>query len=297
MINIMKNRKIFFSISIIVIIVGIVAFIKNGLNFDVDFTGGTAISITIGKEFNTTDIDDIVFQSTGIRPSSVQRSGENEVIIKMNEISSEQREFIYSALTEKYEIEDIGSKINYSDNFSPAIGKEMQWIALKSSCIALILMLIYISIRFGFLSGFTSLVALLHDVLVMLFFYAVFRIPVNVSFVAAVLTTLGYSINDTIVIFDRIRENNGKSSKVDYDKLVDQSVNQTMKRSVFTSLTTIITISVLYFVSVPSIKTFTLPIIVGVVSGTYSSIFIASPLWAVLSNRINTKKAVRSKAF
>lgn len=146
-------------------------------------------------------------------------------------------------------------------------------------------MLIYVSFRFEFSYGIASIIALVHDVIILICAYAVFRVPVNSPFVAAVLTVVGYSINDTIVVFDRIRENMKHAKKNDYASIANQSISQTISRSINTSLTTLVAIISLYVIGVEAIKDFTLPLIVGMAAGTYSSIFIASPAWVLIKQK------------
>ena len=176
-----------------------------------------------------------------------------------------------------------------SGYIGPSIGKEIQSKAVVSVIIASIFMLIYISFRFKFTFGISAIIALVHDVLIVIAIYAIFRVPVNSPFVAAILTVVGYSINDTIVVFDRIRENAKLHPKMDKMTLADVSIRQTVTRSINTSVTTLLSILMLYILGVDSIKEFTFPLLVGILSGTYSSIFIASPLW-VLFEKIKEDK-------
>ena len=162
--------------------------------------------------------------------------------------------------------------------------------------IAAVGMLLYITFRFELSFGLAAILALLHDILIVLAVYVIFRIPLNSPFVAAMLTVLGYSINDTIVVFDRIRENRKTMKKFNYEQLATDSVNQTVRRSVYTSMTTLIMILALYVLGVPQIREFALPLIAGIISGTYSSIFIASPVWVMIKERTKDRKKMFVKA-
>lgn len=286
--EIIKNRFKFFAVSLVIIIAGIVAMCINGstgkgaLNFDIQFTGGTSFQFNIGKEFENKDIETIVRDVTGQSSPQVQKIvGTNEVSIKIQSIDQETRIALVDALKEKYGLTD-DAVLNTVD-VSGTISGEMQRAAIIAVFVACVAMLIYVSIRFkDFRAGASSIMALIHDVLVMIAFYAIFRIPVNNSFIAALLTVLGYSINSTIVIFDRIRENREVFKKVDTDIMINKSVNQTLARSINTSLTTLVTIGMIYIFGVQSIKEFALPLIVGIISGAYSSIFVSGSLWYML---------------
>ena len=166
-----------------------------------------------------------------------------------------------------------------SEKFGPSVGEEIRRNAYLSIAIATALMLLYITVRFEFRFGLAAVAALIHDVLIGLSVYAIFRLQVNSSFVAAILTIVGYSINDTIVLFDRVRENRKSMKRGEYEELIDSSINQTMTRTINTSITTLVAILCLYIFGVTAIREFALPLLVGVVVGTYSSIFIASPAW------------------
>ncbi|MBZ4669143.1 MAG: SecD/SecF fusion protein [Epulopiscium sp.] len=284
--NIVEKRKTWFTISIIIIIAGLLAMpinamMGNGiLNFDVEFIGGTVMEVNIGQDFDiTNDIRPIVIEITGDESPQITRSGDQGVSIKTKSIDATTRTKLYDALKEKYNLDGMNDLLNV-DDVSPTISTEMQVKALQALLVSSILMLIYITFRFkDWRFGLAAVLPLIHDVLIVLAVYSIGRVPVNNSFIAAILTIVGYSINDTIVVFDRIRENRKVAKKGDLEGLVNRSISQTIVRSINTSITTLLTITVLYFLGVPSIKEFALPLIVGIISGTYSSIFIASPLW------------------
>lgn len=284
--KIVNNRKKYFAISIIVILAGIIAMIVNtnsgrgALNLDIEYTGGTSMSIDLGQDFDNDEISDIIADVTGQKSPQVQRVvGKNQVSIKMQSIDSQTREALTTAIKEKFPESTV---TNVAD-VSATVSREMQKAAVKATLIACIAMLIYISIRFKDIrAGGSAIIALIHDVLIVISAYAIFRIPINNAFIAVVLTILGYSINSTIVIFDRIRENGPKYRKSQTAEKIDKSVNQTLARSINTSLTTLFTIGAIYVFGVQSVKEFSLPLIVGILSGAYSSIFISGSVWYIL---------------
>jgi len=224
---------------------------------------------------------------SAVQIQTVQDS--NEVIFKTSTLSVEQREEINQMLMRDW---GIGENEITSETISSTISNEMKSDTLVAVIVAIVCMLIYIRLRFkDLLFGISSIAALLHDVLVVLAFYAAARVSVSNTFVACMLTIVGYSINATIVIFDRIRENMAvMSSKDDLKDVVNRSITQTMSRSIFTSLTTFIMVAVLYILGVTSIRDFALPLMVGIVCGTYSSICLAGGLWYLLRTKIKTKK-------
>ena len=280
MFNIVKNRKIFYIISAIVIIAGIASMFIQGFEMDIDFAGGIECTVNVNKAVDSNvsnEIVKIVKDSTGAK-ASVVKAGEKEALIKISEeLSAEKQVAMKDAIKAKYGVEE--NAFTSFEVVSPTVGKEMQTSALLAVVIAVALMLIYISIRFEFLSGCAAVVALIHDVLIMLSFYSIFKIAINTTFIAAILTILGYSINATIVLFDRVRENQRITRKESFANIVNTSVWQTMLRSLNTSFTTLATIIVLFFVGVDSIKEFALPITVGVVAGFYSSVFLSGNFW------------------
>lgn len=286
--GIVKNKKKFFALSLILIAIGIVSMIinavggKGALNFDIDFTGGTAIVVDMEKEFSPNDVEDLVSEVTGQSSPQVQRIlGTTQVSIKIQSVDSDTRTALTDALISEFSVSS-DSILSVSD-ISGTVSGEMQKKSMIAVAISCLVMLIYISIRFkDFKMGLSSIIALVHDVFIMISFYAIFRVPVNTAFIAALLTVVGYSINSTIVIFDRVRENRKTMDMSDTEAIVDISVWQTMRRSVYTSLTTFFTIFSLYIFGVQSVKQFALPIIVGVVSGAYSSVFISGSLWQMM---------------
>lgn len=285
MFNIIEKRNIFFIISAIVIIAGIVGFIVNGgFNMGIDFTGGSQINVNLSSEFNEKAIRDAVSKVEGVSISSVTKAGdigENGAIVTTAELSNDQKVAVQNAIIEAFP----GSTINSADNVSASMGKDLWSNAAMSIIIAVVLMLIYITFRFELLTGLSAIIALVHDMLVMLSVYAIFGITINTSFIAAILTILGYSINATIVVFDRIRENTRYIKKESFVDVVNKGIWQTMARSINTSITTLITLVALYILGVASIKEFAFPLIVGVICGCYSSVFLASQFWVLFKGK------------
>lgn len=282
MFNIIEKRKILFLIPCVIIFAGIISLIVfGGLNTDIDFTGGTAMEIELGKEFNEDEIRDVIGSVKDVKISTVQSSGSNKAIVKTTELPHETFVKVQEAVKKGFPESNIISV----DSVSATMGREMWWSAAKAIGLAVVLMLAYIWFRFELHSGIAAVIALCHDVLVIISVFAIFRLPVNSTFIAAVLTILGYSINATIVVFDRVRENMKLNKKASFDDVVNASIWQTLARSINTSVTTLLTLICLYVLGVTSIKQFILPLIIGVVSGTFSSVFIAGPVWALLKGK------------
>ena len=297
--NILSKKGIFFGISVAVIVAGFVVMgvyqAKTGdaLNFSLDFKGGTAVTVTFDHSMTLEEansqvvplIEDIT--RSAVQVQTVQDS--NEVIFKTDTLNVEQREALNDMLASKF---GIAEKDILSETISSTISNEMKSDTIIAVLVAIVGMLIYIRIRFTDIRfGVSSIIALLHDVLVVLAFYAVARVSVSNTFVACMLTIVGYSINATIVIFDRIRENMGTMThKDDLKEIVDKSITQTMSRSIFTSLTTFIMVTVLYILGVTSIKDFALPLMVGIICGTYSSICLAGSMWYLFRMKFAPKK-------
>ena len=284
MFNIIEKKKIFFIIPALIIVAGIVAFILHGgFNLGIDFVGGSQINVELGEEFNEGKIRDAI-KLDGVVVSSVTRSGdvsENGAIITTSELTNDQKVAVQDAIKAAF----ANANIISADNVSASMGADLWSNAAMSIIIAVILMLIYITFRFELLTGLSAVLALIHDVLIMLSIYAIFDLPINTSFIAAILTIFGYSINATIVVFDRIRENTRFIRKESFAGIANKSIWQTMARSINTTITTLITLVALYILGVTSIKEFALPLIVGVVCGCYSSVFLASQFWVLLKGK------------
>ncbi len=278
MFNIIEKRKIFFAIPAVIILVGLICFIAfGGFNADIDFTGGTAMEINLGEDFNENAIRDAINPIDGVTVSSVQSTGPQSALIKTTPIPQEKYEQVQAAVSEAFPDSEIISR----DSVSATVGKEMMATVVKAVIVVVILMLIYIWFRFELLSGISAILALCHDMLIIFSVYAIFQLPINTTFIAAILTVLGYSINATIVVFDRIRENSRLLRKESFENVVNKSIWQTLSRSINTSVTTLITLACLYILGVTSIRQFMLPLIVGVVCGAYSSVFLSGQFWVL----------------
>lgn len=375
-----KNKNTFFLVVLAVVVIGILSFVMNGFNMDIDFVGGTEISYTLGQSITTEEETALAVEIKNVigaeNFSSLRVSGERDTVTvrtlvanssdntdeisanveqkmaekypdavlsqdstlteKMyllvdesteDEISpewteedvnavkalladvndlavsaggsalyvsfassslvSEIRSDITDLITSKYE----NSKWQSTDTVSAEISSGLRESAVLATVVAVILMLIYIAFRFEVSSAFAAVVCLAHDLFVMLVAYSIFQIPVNSTIIAALLTILGYSINATIIIFDRIRENDRKFTNAKFAEKVDNGIKSTFKRSLNTTLTTLFTIGMIYILGVTSIKNFALPIIVGILAGLFSSVCLAGPLWYVFKNLKNKKRA------
>lgn len=278
--RIVENKFKWFAFSIVIILVGMVFLFTKGLNFGIDFKGGAVMSVETGQTLSNEDIEDVrVIAAKYDKDATARIINGTKAEISSSKMSLDELNKVFDELKGKYSLKDDAKQINRQD---AKIGKEQQRSAIIASLVAIALILVYVGIRFELKTGFSAVIALVHDLLVMLTVYAVFQVPVNNRFIAAMLTILGYSINDTIVVFDRIRENKKSGKYKDYVSLTDASITQTMSRSINTAFTTLITIVSIYILGVSAIQEFAFPLIIGIVSGTYSSIFIASPLWVML---------------
>ncbi len=297
--RILSRKGIFFGVSLAVIAAGFIvmgvhkASSGDALNYSLEFKGGTATTVAFPEamtlEKANAEVAPFIEEIAGgaVQIQTVQDS--NEVIFKTSTLNVEQREELNQMFVDKFGVEE---NMITSETISSVISSEMKSDTVIAVVVAIIFMLLYIRIRFKDLRfGLSSIIALLHDVLVVLAFYAVARVSVSNTFVACMLTIVGYSINATIVIFDRIRENMATMThKDDLKDIVDKSVTQTMSRSIFTSLTTFIMVAVLYVLGVTSIRDFALPLMVGIVCGAYSSICLAGSLWYVFRQKFLPKK-------
>lgn len=274
-----QHRKIFYCASAAVILCGLVFLGVRGFNYGIDFTGGTSIEVNMGQKVSIPKVEKTISEFK-LDPSIVYSGeGQKNVIIKTTKgLTTPQRKAVTDKLRSAY---GLGEKsIISSQEFGATVGKEIRNNAIKSILIAAFFMLLYIIFRFKtWKYGVAAIAGIGHDVLVMIAFYAIFGVTVNNPFIAAILTIVGYSINDTIVIFDRVRENRHIMRNTPVGEVLDTSINQTLNRSIMTSLTTVVSIIPLLVMVSGTLAQFVLPLMVGVLCGTYSSIFLCSPLY------------------
>ena len=304
--KIIENRKRFYALSILVIVIGIVFMCVNAargigaFNQDIEFVGGSLIQVDMERPFSNdlrNELVDITKEVTGHENARVTSAEDTGVIITMPRTEASVRNDLFLAIKDQYGLQDDIAQAD--KDVSASISREIKVGALQAVVVGIVLILIYVTFRFkDYRFGMGAVVALAHDVLIMLSVYAIFRIPLNNSFIAAMLTIVGYSINDTIIVCDRIRENKGKKGLTDKGlgnaELVDHSVKQTIGRSIATSITTVAMVVLLYFIGTDAVKEFAFPLIIGILAGTYSSIFIASPVWYELT-RMTSKHKVKAK--
>ena len=315
-----KYRKIFYAISIAVILVGIITIGinantgKNAFNYGLDFQGGSSTSIVFNEELSREEIDREIVplfeEVTGdYNTQFTKTQGSNEVIIKTRTLTLEERERIYGILMAEATMSEATEETSEgrrgygvleeniaTENISGAVSKQMRQDAAVAVMIATILMLIYIWFRFKDIRFASSAVlALIHDCAVTIGFYGIFRWTVDSTFIACMLTIVGYSINATIVIFDRIRENQGRYRGKALSEIVNVSITQTFTRSINTSLTTLIMVIVLYIMGVSSIKMFALPLMIGIIAGCFSSIFLTGSMWYDMKKGKNINDRVEKK--
>lgn len=302
-IHFLSKKYFFFGLSAAVIVIGFIVMGINKaqtgmpLNYSLDFVGGTSTTMTLNEDMSIEEIDaQIVPLVEGITgDANVQTTkvaGSNQVIIKTRTLNVEEREKFADTMVTNFGVDE--SSIT-AETISATISSEMQSDAVKAIIVSTILMLIYIWFRFKDIRfGASSVIALIHDVLVVLAFYAIVRISVGNTFIACMLTIVGYSINATIVIFDRIRENlRDRRDRDDLEELVNKSISQTLSRSIFTSLTTFFMVAALEVFGVSSIREFALPLIAGIICGTYSSICLTGAMWYVFRTKLVRKKAAK----
>ena len=287
MLKIIQKTKIWFGISLTIILIGIFSIATQGFEYGIDFKGGTIVEINMVKTFNKVDVDNIVkkylpdYQSVIVNNTSVQ--------IKSSNTDNNSITAMIKDITSKYK----GSSLTNNESIGASIGSETKSKAAQAVALAVVAILAYVAVRFEIKFGIAAILSLIHDVLIMLTVYSVFRFPIDSTFIAAILTVIGYSVHDTIVVFDRIRENQKFLRKADTVLLLNASITQTMARSINTVLTVLITLTSV-FIFVPSIRDFTGSLLIGITSGAYSSIFIASPFWVILKTRSDKKRRSRA---
>lgn len=288
--NLTKNKINLLILPIIIIVAGIVFyFVNGGFNFDIEFKGGVRMQLDMGAQFDNDEVKSLIKDIAKI-DAVVQNTGDGtQAIIKTPPVEDSVKDEIFGAIKEKYSLGDeallsVGSA-------AASFGGEVQQKAFMYTLIAVLLILAYIAFRFEWRSAVMAVITLVVNILIMLSVYTIFYVPLNTTFIAAMLTVVGYSINNTIVVFDRIRENMKNIKNKSVSEVVNVSVTESMGRTINTTITTLITIVLLYFLGVQNIKEFAFPLIVGIVAGTYGSICIASPFWAAWKEKSKAKKS------
>ncbi|WP_257009812.1 protein translocase subunit SecF [Evansella halocellulosilytica] len=292
-IDFIKHRKKFFIFSGVMVILGVLLLSTVGLNLGIDFRSGTTIDVLSDEEL-TEEAVTAEFETIGIIPDDVILAGANNEIGRASFIGNlEQQE----TLEVQSHFEDVYGHTPTVSTVTPMVGEELARNAIISVLIATVGIIIYVTIRFELLYGISAIVALFHDALFILFVFSILQFEVNIPFIAAVLTIVGYSINDTIVTFDRIRENMKLEKKVkkfdDLARVVNKSLVQTLARSINTVLTVVFAAGALWIFGGDAIQTFAFALVVGLVAGTYSSLFLASQLWLVMKAKQLERKKQR----
>lgn len=278
--RIIEKRKYYYIFSSILLIAGLISIFAQGFNLGIDFAGGTALRFKMDASVSSADVRATIDQLHLVDQATIQKSG-NEFIIRTKELNQEQTKTISDALQAKFKNTHYLSV----DSVGATIGSELTKNAMLSVAIALALMLVYISFRFEWSFGVAAILSLFHDILIVIGLFSIFQWEIDGAFIAAILTILGYSINDTIVIFDRVRENIRSKTKDDLATLLNKSIMQTMNRSINTVLVVLIPLAALFLIGGSTIKTFVLCMLVGFIFGMYSSIFVASPLYYEIKQR------------
>ncbi len=289
-IDFIAKTKIGIIFSSTLIVLGIISLLINkGPNLSIDFTGGTVIRIELNENIQIDEVRLILSQSS-LNSSEITEifeignpKKEFRIKTKANSNISELNRELLNLLS------SFNPQIRKIENVGPKIGGELQMQAVYAICLALIMLMIYIGFRFDSFYAFGSVLAIVHDVMFTLGIFSILQLEIDLSIVAAFLTIVGYSLNDTIVIFDRFRENSEKDLDLDLNQLANLSLNQTLSRTIITSLTTLIVVIILYFIGGEVIKYFAFALIIGVLVGTYSSIFVASPFMLYLKSKYKDK--------
>jgi len=303
MIKFYEKRKIFFAISLVIMLIGIISMFVNGVNLSIQFKGGAIIKYTFTGDLDTEAVADLS-SSVLNRDTEVQIT--EDIATKTKKIAlnlsgnsgldASEQDKLDSAI--KAEFKDANLQLSESNVVQPFIGKKFMTNGLIAIALSAIFIILYVGFRFKKISGVSAgvigLIALLHDCLIVFFTFTFFKIPINDSFIAVTLTIIGYSINDTIVIYDRIRENAPLYAKKPYEELINDSINQTLSRSINTSIATTASILIVcifaYVYNIDSIKTFAFPMLLGIISGCYSTVCLAGPMM-VMWHKIKEKKA------
>jgi len=290
-VDVIKHSKQYLGLALVMVILSLGVFFTKGLNYGIDFSGGNLLQIKYEKEVSLHEVNESLDQIKGIpqigtNSRKVQTSEDNTVIIRTQEISEEEKKVILTQL------KSVGTyQIDKEDKVGASVGEELKTSAIYALGIGAVLIIIYITFRFEFIFAIGAIIALLHDLILALGCISLLYYEINTPFIAAILTILGYSINDTIVVFDRIRENLKRRAKTEMsiEECLTKSVNQVMIRSINTSVTTLFAIIAILLLGGDSLRTFIVTLLVGILAGTYSSVFIATPVVYFLHKKGNGK--------
>ncbi|MBQ7196095.1 MAG: protein translocase subunit SecF [Synergistaceae bacterium] len=269
----MKHRKLALTISLVLVIASVALLLTRGLNLGIDFTGGNVIQVEFENRPDVANVREVI-SSIVAKGAMIQNFGEKGIIIRTNEDTEESREAVIKSLTSTY----ADAKITGFEKVGPVVGGELRRQAIIGVSIALVAILIYITLRFQFRFAIVSVVPLVHDVLIALGFFSITQMEISSSFIAAILTIVGYSLNNTIIILDRVRENWGSLSRKGIVNLVNESLNQTLGRTINTTLTTLFPVLALCVWGGPVLAAFSYAMLVGIIAGTWSSMFVATGL-------------------
>ncbi len=299
--RIIQARKIFLSISVLLATASVVALFVWGLNFGIDFTGGSLLEVQFTNYQPTVTEIQVALKDNNLNSLTIQPTAENSVIVRFKDHAESVHQSVLGSLEKlAKDKQGVTFKELRFDSVGPSIGKELKSKSFNASLLVLVMVIIYISIAFKKVSkpiaswkyGVAAIIALLHDIIVTLgvfsFLGHFYGLEINTPFIAAILTVLGYSVSDTIIVFDRIRENLPKSNE-DFENTINRSVNQTLSRSINTSMSAILALLAILFFGGNTIKDFALALAVGIFIGTYSSIFIASPVLVIWNNMMKKK--------
>ncbi|PJA54018.1 MAG: protein translocase subunit SecF [Candidatus Marinimicrobia bacterium CG_4_9_14_3_um_filter_48_9] len=290
-IDFVGNRKIAITISVILIAFGIISEIfRGGINYSIDFEGGTLIQVRFTNDVQVSQVRDAM-NTLNKGDAVIQRFGaDNEFLVRIRSVENEEAQLeqireVFAGING-----EAGYEIRRLETVGPKIGKELRGDALSAILVAMIGIVIYISIRFQFMYAIGAIVALIHDVLITLGAFSELNMEISLTVIAAFLTIVGYSLNDTIVVYDRIRENVNTLRKESYKDIVNISINETLNRTLITSGTTMMAVVTLWAIGGEVIRPFAFALIIGIIVGTYSSIFIASPILIAWHGRLAKKK-------
>lgn len=278
--DIVGKRKIFYVISVVLLLAGVVSMLFQGLNLGIDFTSGNKIIVQFEQQVDIADLR-ITLQENGLEGSKIQELDSGAYVLKTSELTQETEETLLTALETKFGTLEVLS----NGLIGPSVGADLKKSAAIALTLAVILMLIYITFRFELHFAIAGILALFHDVFIVVAIFSIFQFEVDSTFIAALLTIFGYSINDKIVVFDRIRENLVRVRKEELAGLVNTSIAQSFTRSMNTSISTLILLLALLFFGGQTTRMFVLAMVIGIIAGTYSSLCIASPIWYEIKMR------------